>query len=118
MTTTILSSLAIRIAATPPPLTQQDQIRINFQALLISVSVVALIVAAVFLISRQAGRRRYAAHQARLAAEGRADRSGALAELASGPATKWGSADEAAAFEQAPGKASVFGENYRPVDTN
>ena len=104
---------SLLLAAAPPPLTQEDHIRINFQALVISVIFVGIVIAVVVLISRRAGKKRYAAHQARLAAEGKLDRSGALTDLASNPQTKF--VDDAEPEYQGERRiGSVFGDNYRP----
>ena len=105
--------LATILANTPPELTQEDHIRINFQALLISIAFVGTIIVAVVIINRVAGKRRYAAHQAKLAAEGRTERSSALAEIANSPTTKFVNDD--LPVESGERKiGSVFGDNYRP----
>jgi len=121
MTARFLVSLGTMLPAllattTPPPLTQQDHIRINLQALIMSIIFVAALVVLIYLLNKRAGKRRYAAHQARLAAEGRLDRTDALSEIAnSGPNKPRFINDDAAA--PAPNDrriGSVFGENYRP----
>jgi len=98
----------------PDPEWQAEQIRINAQALALVVSLAVLTVVAIYLLNRRAGQRRYAAHQAQLLAEGRADRSSALSDVANGRPLI---TDDAGAVKvQADNKASVFGENYRPID--
>ena len=101
------------LTSTVPELTQEDHIRINFQALLISIAFVGSIIIAVVVINRIAGKRRYEAHQAKLAAEGRTERSNALAEIANSPSTKFVNDDEPATPEERK-IGSVFGDNYRP----
>ena len=101
------------LADTVPELTQEDHIRINFQALLISIAFVGSIIIAVVVINRVAGKRRYEAHQAKLAAEGRTERSSALAEIANSPTTKFVNDDVPVAPEERK-IGSVFGDNYRP----
>jgi H+/gluconate symporter-like permease len=115
LTTLYATALTLTPTPVPPELTQEDHIRINAQALLISVIFVGLIILAAYLLSKRAGKRRYAAHQAKLAAEGRSDRSSALAEVANGGALPQFMADDADAEPHEVYRiAQVFGENYRP----
>ena len=103
---------------TPPPLTQEEHMRINLQALILSVIFVGLIVVVVLLLNRRGLRKRYAAQQARLAAEGRLDRGNALTEVAHGPNLRFGGDDDAAPPAQEQSIAPIFGENYRPYGTD
>lgn len=102
----------------PAEISEQEQlqeIQTNFRALIIMIVLVSLIALAVFLINKRAGKKRYAAHQAKLAAEGRLDSSNALTEIAYGGAKpRFINDDDAAAPEGERPIAQVFGENYRP----
>ncbi|MDR2703747.1 MAG: hypothetical protein LBB58_05350 [Cellulomonadaceae bacterium] len=108
---------ALNFAVEIPELTdeqQLEQIRINFQALLIVLVFAIIAVLAIFLINRWAGKRRYAAHQATLLAQGRAGRSSALSDVANNRPIV---TDDAGVVPIAEGhRASIFGENYRSVD--
>ena len=109
----LIVATGLRLAQTPPPLTQEQQIRINLMALIYSVIFVAVVVVAIILLNRAAGKKRYARHQAKLAAEGRLGRSSALSDVANGPRARFDD-DDAAPLQTGATKASVFGENYRP----
>jgi len=100
------------IAAAPPQLTQEEQIQINLQALILVASLAALTIITVFVINKMAGKRRYAAHQAQLAAEGRLGRSSALSDIANGRPAITDDGETVHVPETQPG--SIFGENYKP----
>ena len=96
------------------PEEQEQQIRTNLHALIMMIVLVALIALAIYLLNKRAGKKRYAAHQAQLAAEGRLDRGNALGEIAaSGAKPRFLNDDDAVApTDRAIGQ--VFGENYNP----
>jgi len=106
----------------PPDITDEEQlrqIRINLQALIMSALFVIGIALLAYFLSKRAGIRRYAAHQAQLAAEGRLDRSNALSDLANGRAKPtFVNDDDAAPAESERQRASMFGENYRPYGSD
>jgi len=119
MTTRFVIALGIAASAlgtaAPPELTQQDHIRINLQALIMSAIFVSLVVLTVYLLNKRAGKKRYAAHQAQLAAEGRLNRANALSEVANSSAgLKFVNDDDAAPPPTDQNIGSVFGENYQP----
>lgn len=94
---------------------QLRQIQLNLQALIISAIFVAVVATTIYLLNRRVVKKRYATHQARLAAEGKLDRSNALAEIANGPIKPRFINDDAAAPTSTDSpRASVFGDNYRP----
>jgi len=101
-----------KLAAAVPPLTQEQQIRINLQALVIVSSLAALTIIAIYVINKIAGKRRYAAHQAKLAAEGRLGRGSALSDVANGRPVL--TDDGQIVHVEPPRQVSIFGENYKP----
>jgi hypothetical protein len=107
-----------QIVDIPPAPTDEEQLRqmrINFQALIISIVFVAAIALLAYLLNKRAGKKRYAAHQAQLAAEGRLGRSGALTEIANnGGKPTFVNDDDAAAAPTERLRGSIFGEGYTP----
>ena len=95
------------------PLSLDDHIRINFQALLLSIAFVIVVVTVILFLSKRAGKRRYAAHQARLAAEGRLERNSALSDVANGPRTRFPVEPDSEPREER-SIGAIFGDNYRP----
>jgi hypothetical protein len=102
----------IEIPDIPGDLTQQEHIWINLQALIIYGTLAIAVVLAVYFGYKRYLKKRYAASQAKLAAEGRTDRSNALAEIANNPQTRFVNDD--ATFTPEAGRAAIFGDNYRP----
>jgi hypothetical protein len=98
---------------------QLRQIRINLQALIISVVFVTTVALLAYLLAKRGGKKRYAAHQAQLAAEGRLERSSALSDIAnSGGKPQFINDDDAVRVSNERERASMFGENYRPYGTD
>jgi hypothetical protein len=102
----------------PPEISEEEQlqhIRTNFQALIMMLVLIAAIALTIYLLNKRAGKKRYAAHQAQLAAEGKLDRGNALSEIAnSGAKPKFINDDDAAAPDGGRTIGQVFGENYNP----
>ena len=118
--------LGLEVPNIPPDLlpeyNEEEQlrhIRLNLQALIMSVIFVTAVALLAYFLSKRAGKKRYAAHQAQLAAEGRLERSSALSDIANGGGKpQFINDDDAVRVSNERERASMFGENYRPYGTD
>ena len=97
--------------------TQLQHIRANLQALIMMIVLVALAALAIYLFNKRSVQKRYAAHQAQLASEGRLDRSNALSALAnSGTKPRFINDDDGIGQSDGAERAldHVLGDNYNP----